>query len=64
MSQTDRTETAGFDAWDCPSMEVAGEPQVGITLYPEQRIGGVWLCWEETVSLHKWLSELIEASRT
>lgn len=49
-----------FAPFDCPVMEIAGEPQVGITVYLPSDTADAWLCWDETVALHKWLSKLIE----
>ncbi len=55
--------TTEFERFICPAAEMVGEPGVGVTFHSvEQRIGGTWLCWSETVELHAWLSKLLEAA--
>ncbi|MFL5286977.1 MAG: hypothetical protein ACJ8AW_39905 [Rhodopila sp.] len=52
----------GSEAFDTPCLEVFGERGVGITLYPVEFGGCVWMPWDETLALHEWLSALLKAS--
>lgn len=40
---------------------MSGEPGVGITISLPENPNRVWLCWDETVELHAWLTKLLEA---
>lgn len=52
------TEFHGF--YSC-HLDADGEPNIGITVYLEGK--HMWLGWDDTVALHKWLGELMEVSR-
>lgn len=60
MNDAKQADTAEFPGLDVYCLEAAGEPGVGITLYPG-RPGPLWLCWDDTVELRDYLNRLVEA---
>lgn len=52
--------TEAFEIWP---LGMSGDPGVGITISLPENPNRVWLCWDETVGLHAWLTQLLEAEK-
>lgn len=55
----ERAAEQEIEAFDICPLGISGKPGVGITVESTNR---VWLCWDETVELHVWLTKLIALS--
>ena len=48
------------EAFDIQPLGISGDPGVGITIKLDGPVS-VWLCWDEAVELHAWLTKLLGA---
>lgn len=60
MSQAHDDTPTDFHGFYSCDLDADGEPNVGITVYLEGK--HAWLGWDDTVALHRWLTDLLEVS--
>lgn len=61
MSDNLTAAVAEFCGFASCNLDADGEPNVGVRFTIEA--DSAWIGWDDTVALHRWLSELLEVSR-